>query len=145
MARPSEQPKYYAAANEPKAIWKVPGAEHTGGIQARPAEYERRVAGFFDHALLNADPIEPRAVLGSQAAHRACELALQPGHDIRRKTAKSATLVPRFFASPRSGREREWGYDHPVPTLPTGTVTFVFTDIEGSTRLLQELGMHMRT
>jgi class 3 adenylate cyclase len=25
-------------------------------------------------------------------------------------------------------------------TLPTGTVTFVFTDIEGSTRLLQELG-----
>ena len=24
--------------------------------------------------------------------------------------------------------------------LPTGTVTFVFTDIEGSTRLLQALG-----
>jgi class 3 adenylate cyclase len=24
--------------------------------------------------------------------------------------------------------------------LPTGTVTFVFTDIEGSRRLLQELG-----
>jgi class 3 adenylate cyclase len=28
----------------------------------------------------------------------------------------------------------------PMPTLPTGTVTFLFTDIEGSTRLLQELG-----
>jgi class 3 adenylate cyclase len=28
---------------------------------------------------------------------------------------------------------------HPA-TLPTGTVTFLFTDIEGSTRLLQELG-----
>ena len=27
-----------------------------------------------------------------------------------------------------------------MPTLPSGTVTFVFTDIEGSTRLLQELG-----
>lgn len=26
------------------------------------------------------------------------------------------------------------------PTLPTGTVTFVFTDIEGSTRLVKELG-----
>jgi class 3 adenylate cyclase len=25
-------------------------------------------------------------------------------------------------------------------SLPTGTVTFVFTDIEGSTKLLQELG-----
>ena len=27
-----------------------------------------------------------------------------------------------------------------MPPLPSGTVTFVFTDIEGSTRLLQELG-----
>src|SRR5919198_475978 len=27
-----------------------------------------------------------------------------------------------------------------MATLPSGTVTFVFTDIEGSTRLLQELG-----
>src|SRR6266576_2585471 len=27
-----------------------------------------------------------------------------------------------------------------MSTLPGGTVTFVFTDIEGSTRLLQELG-----
>ncbi len=29
-----------------------------------------------------------------------------------------------------------------MPTLPTGTVTFLFTDIEGSTRLLQQLGDH---
>ncbi len=27
-----------------------------------------------------------------------------------------------------------------MPVLPTGTVTFLFTDIEGSTRLLQHLG-----
>jgi hypothetical protein len=46
------QPKYYAAAGEPKEIWKVPGAEHTGGIDAQPAEYERRVIAFFDDALL---------------------------------------------------------------------------------------------
>ena len=26
------------------------------------------------------------------------------------------------------------------PALPSGTVTFLFTDVEGSTRLLQELG-----
>jgi hypothetical protein len=27
-----------------------------------------------------------------------------------------------------------------MPDLPCGTVTFLFTDIEGSTRLLQQLG-----
>src|SRR5262249_14253610 len=27
-----------------------------------------------------------------------------------------------------------------MPELPTGTVTFVFTDVEGSTRLVRELG-----
>lgn len=48
----TRQPKYYAAAGEPKAIWEVPGAKHTGGIDARPAEYERRVVAFFDRALL---------------------------------------------------------------------------------------------
>jgi class 3 adenylate cyclase len=29
--------------------------------------------------------------------------------------------------------------------LPTGTVTFVFSDIEGSTRLIQQLGDTYRT
>ena len=46
------QPKYYAAAGQPKQIWKVPGAEHTGGLKAKPAEYERRVVDFYDRALL---------------------------------------------------------------------------------------------
>jgi fermentation-respiration switch protein FrsA (DUF1100 family) len=46
------QPKYYAAAGEPKQIWKVPGAEHTGGIDALPQDYERRIVGFLDDALL---------------------------------------------------------------------------------------------
>ena len=46
------QPKYFAAAGEPRQLWKVPGAEHTGGIEARPAEYERRVIAFYDRALL---------------------------------------------------------------------------------------------
>jgi class 3 adenylate cyclase len=27
-----------------------------------------------------------------------------------------------------------------MPSLPSGTVTFLFTDIEGSTRLLQHIG-----
>jgi hypothetical protein len=33
-------------------LWKIPEASHTGGIEARPREYERRVVGFFDRALL---------------------------------------------------------------------------------------------
>jgi uncharacterized protein len=47
------QPQYYAAAGEPKAIWEVPGSKHTGGFEADPAEYERRVVEFFDGALLD--------------------------------------------------------------------------------------------
>ena len=47
------QPKYYAAAGGPKQIWKVPGADHTGGLKAQPAEYERRVVDFYDRALLD--------------------------------------------------------------------------------------------
>ena len=39
------------SAQEPRAIWGV-GSGHTGGINARPKEYERRVIGFFDRALL---------------------------------------------------------------------------------------------
>lgn len=49
----TRQPKYFAAAGKPKAIWRVPGAEHTGGIDAHPAAYERRVVRFFDQALLD--------------------------------------------------------------------------------------------
>jgi uncharacterized protein len=46
------QPQYFAAAGEPKQMWKVPGASHTGGIDAQPAEFERRVIGFLDESLL---------------------------------------------------------------------------------------------
>jgi uncharacterized protein len=49
------QPKYYAAAGEPKSIWKVAGSKHTGGLEAQPAEYERRVTAFFGGALLGND------------------------------------------------------------------------------------------
>jgi uncharacterized protein len=45
------QRDYYAAAGDPKAIWKVPGATHTNGIDAHPVEYERRVIAFLDSAL----------------------------------------------------------------------------------------------
>jgi fermentation-respiration switch protein FrsA (DUF1100 family) len=52
----SHQARYYAAARAPKVLWRVPGAEHTGGMEARPAEYERRVTTFLDAALLARGP-----------------------------------------------------------------------------------------
>jgi hypothetical protein len=42
---------YFKAAGEPKTLWEIPDASHTGGIRARPEEYERRVIAFFDQAL----------------------------------------------------------------------------------------------
>jgi hypothetical protein len=44
--------RYYAATREPKTLWEIPESKHVGGIDARPVEYERRVVGFFDDALL---------------------------------------------------------------------------------------------
>jgi hypothetical protein len=41
---------YYEAARGPKELWAAPGG-HTGAIDAAPAEYERRVVGFFDRTL----------------------------------------------------------------------------------------------
>jgi uncharacterized protein len=43
-------PAYYAAAREPKEIWKIQ-TSHTQGLTTRPKEYERRVVGFFDRTL----------------------------------------------------------------------------------------------
>jgi uncharacterized protein len=45
-------PDFYRAANAPKTLWGIPEAGHTGGFRARPHEYENRVIGFFDKALV---------------------------------------------------------------------------------------------
>lgn len=44
-------PRYFRAASEPKMLWKIPEAQHVGGLEARPREYETRIVGFFDRAL----------------------------------------------------------------------------------------------
>jgi uncharacterized protein len=44
---------FYAAADEPKQIWEVRNGQHIAGITTEPAEYERRVIGFFDRTLLD--------------------------------------------------------------------------------------------
>jgi fermentation-respiration switch protein FrsA (DUF1100 family) len=46
---------FYRAALAPKTLWLIPEAGHVGGLEARPDEYERRVSGFFDRALLGGE------------------------------------------------------------------------------------------
>jgi uncharacterized protein len=48
----AKAPEYFAAARAPKQQWLVPKGGHTDGIDVLPAEYERRVVGFFDRTLL---------------------------------------------------------------------------------------------
>jgi fermentation-respiration switch protein FrsA (DUF1100 family) len=47
-------PEYFRAAAQPKTLWEIREAGHVGGFAARPREYERRVVGFFDRALLGS-------------------------------------------------------------------------------------------
>lgn len=44
--------KLYEAAGEPKELYVIPNAGHTGLVQAGAEEYVRRVVGFFDESLL---------------------------------------------------------------------------------------------
>jgi hypothetical protein len=42
---------YRHAGGSTTTLWEMPAAGHPDGITAAPAEYERRVIGFFDRAL----------------------------------------------------------------------------------------------
>jgi hypothetical protein len=52
-ANETMNPAYHRAAHEPKQLWRAPADDHMGAITARPKEYEHRVVGFFDEALLD--------------------------------------------------------------------------------------------
>jgi len=54
MERPANR-DFYSRAHEPKQLWEVPGSKHTGGLAARPREYERRIVAFFDDHLSGQD------------------------------------------------------------------------------------------
>jgi uncharacterized protein len=43
---------YAKAAGESATLWEIPESTHVGGLETRPEEYERRVVGFFNEALL---------------------------------------------------------------------------------------------
>ncbi|MDD5066875.1 MAG: alpha/beta hydrolase [bacterium] len=48
---PENQELLFRKAGEPKQKWIVPGAGHVDAFESRPAEYEKKVAAFFDRYL----------------------------------------------------------------------------------------------
>lgn len=48
----------YDAASEPKELYELPEAPHSGAFFARPEEYSERIAALFDQALLDKEPDE---------------------------------------------------------------------------------------
>jgi YVTN family beta-propeller protein len=61
------------------------------------------------------------------------ELGLEPGDELKRLERAILEQDPSLAAKPAPGTRAG-------DAVPTGTVTFVFSDIEGSTRLVGELG-----
>jgi len=48
------QPDFASSAGQPKTLWRISEARHTGGYAARPREYEQRIVSFFNSALLQS-------------------------------------------------------------------------------------------
>ena len=44
--------EYKKRAGRGTVLWGIPDAPHTGGLATHPVEYEQRVIGFFNRALL---------------------------------------------------------------------------------------------
>jgi uncharacterized protein len=51
---PDSGKRLYDAAGEPRQLWFDPMLEHCEFRQARPAEWEKRIVGFFDRYLLGS-------------------------------------------------------------------------------------------
>jgi hypothetical protein len=48
-------PRYARLIGPSAEVWRIPDAMHMKGLAAHPEEYERRVVGFFDRALLGPE------------------------------------------------------------------------------------------
>jgi hypothetical protein len=53
--RETMNPVYQRLIGSSADIWSIRDARHIKGLQTHPEEYERRVVGFFDRALLDED------------------------------------------------------------------------------------------
>jgi pimeloyl-ACP methyl ester carboxylesterase len=51
---PEIMDRIFAASGEPRELWRLPTVGHGGYLQSDPQEWERRVVGFLDKALVQA-------------------------------------------------------------------------------------------
>ena len=54
--RETMNPTYEGLIGESADIWEIDDVKHVQGIKGHPEEYERRVIGFLDSALLSDAP-----------------------------------------------------------------------------------------
>jgi len=54
VVSPQSGERLYEAAGQPKEFWHEPDVGHAQFLQKHPADFERRVVGFFDRYLLHA-------------------------------------------------------------------------------------------
>ena len=88
-------PVYYDAAFPPKAIWEVPGAGHTRGIETRPAEYQTP-----GRRLLRQDAAG-RGVGADATGGSASPRAPRPRTPRRPRSSTSSPLRARTTGRPR--------------------------------------------
>jgi hypothetical protein len=55
--RETMNPVYQELIGSSADIWEIPDVKHVEGIKGHPVEYERRVVGFLDDALLDDAPV----------------------------------------------------------------------------------------
>ena len=110
-------------------------AELVPELEALVAEHpwRERLRGQLMLALYRGGRQVDALELYRDGRARADELGLLPGESLRRLERAILEQDPAL-AAPETPQPRA------LAAVPTGTVTFLFTDIEGSTRLLNELG-----
>src|SRR5262249_53209439 len=103
------------------------------------AERPDRAFAYIDSKGVRRLPINDEAHVRNALA-RFDRVAWE--NDAARDQARQRLLhaAKRFGIMPVGFITRQLGSSRGAPALPTGTVTFLLTDIEGSTALLQRLG-----
>jgi uncharacterized protein len=51
VIRPDNSERIFAAARDPKQIWRIPGGDHIAGLKLQGRGYEVRVSQFFEECL----------------------------------------------------------------------------------------------